>query len=219
VALVGYTNAGKTTLFNRLTGAARVAADRLFVTLDPAARQVSGPEHARFIMTDTVGFIRKLPHQLVAAFKATLEELAEADVLVHVVDASHPQLDEQVAAVDALLGELDLGDRPTIVALNKIDRVEGEAPLRGLLERFDGVGVSALTGEGIDRLLERIGRVLQPGVVRVSLLIPYRDGPALALCYERGRVLDRVDDSDGIRVEVELPVRLLARVADYRASA
>ncbi|HVQ74837.1 MAG TPA: GTPase HflX [Candidatus Binatia bacterium] len=219
VALVGYTNAGKTTLFNRLTGAARVAADRLFVTLDPAARQVSGPEHARFIMTDTVGFIRKLPHQLVAAFKATLEELAEADVLVHVVDASHPQLDEQVAAVDSLLGELDLGDRPTIVALNKIDRVEGEAPLRGLLERFDGVGVSALTGEGIDRLLERIGRVLQPGMVRVSLLIPYRDGPALALCYERGRVLGRVDDSDGIRVEVELPVRLLARVADYRASA
>jgi GTPase len=219
VALVGYTNAGKTTLFNRLTGAARVAADRLFVTLDPAARQVSGPEHARFILTDTVGFIRKLPHQLVAAFKATLEELAEADVLVHVVDASHPQLDEQVAAVDSLLGELDLGERPTIVALNKMDRVEGEAPLRGLLERFDGVAVSALTGEGIDRLLDRIGRVLQPGMVRVSLLIPYRDGPALALCYERGRVLDRVDDGDGIRVEVELPVRLLARVAGYRASA
>jgi GTP-binding protein HflX len=220
VALVGYTNAGKTTLFNRLTGSTRTAADQLFVTLDPAARQVSGAAHAPFVITDTVGFIRKLPHQLVAAFKATLEELDEADVLVHVVDASHPQLDEQVAAVESLLGELALRDQPTIVALNKVDRIEnGCGPLLSLVDRFDGVAISARTGEGIDRLLERISRALRPRMVRASLLIPYRDGPALALCYERGRVLRRADDSDGIRVEVELPRHLMARVEGYRAEA
>jgi GTP-binding protein HflX len=112
VALVGYTNAGKTTLLNHLTGADRVAADALFVTLDPTARLVTSSTHASFILTDTVGFIRKLPHQLVAAFKATLEELTEADVLIHVVDASHPGLDDQVQAVEALLGELELWAGP-----------------------------------------------------------------------------------------------------------
>src|SRR6185503_2194055 len=137
VALVGYTNAGKTTLLNHLTGADRVAADALFVTLDPTARLVSTPAHAAFILTDTVGFIRKLPTQLVAAFKATLEELTEADVLVHVVDASHPGLDDQVQAVEALLGELELMGRPMVVALNKMDRLEPAAS-RALLARFDG---------------------------------------------------------------------------------
>src|SRR6266853_5255602 len=141
VALVGYTNAGKTTLLNHLTGADRLAADALFVTLDPTARLVTSPTHASFILTDTVGFIRKLPHQLVAAFKATLEELTEADVLIHVVDASHPGLDDQVQAVEALLGELELMGRPMIVALNKIDRLEPGAA-RALLSRFDGVAIS-----------------------------------------------------------------------------
>jgi GTPase len=156
----------------------------------------------------------------VAAFKATLEELDEADVLVHVVDASHPQLDEQVAAVESLLGELELRDQPTIVALNKVDRIgDGRGPLPSLVARFDGVAISARTGEGIDRLLERISRALRPRMVRASLLIPYRDGPALALCYERGRVLRRADDSDGIRLDVELPRHLLARVEGYRAEA
>ena len=136
VALVGYTNAGKTTLLNRLTGASRTAADQLFVTLDPTARLVSSSPHASFVLTDTVGFIRKLPHQLVAAFKATLEELAEADVLLHVVDASHPALDDQMAAVEQLLGELELTERPTIVVLNKADRLEAEVSLAGLVERF-----------------------------------------------------------------------------------
>src|SRR5438132_10138944 len=124
VALVGYTNAGKTTLLNRLTGSSLTADDQLFVTLDPAARLVSIPPHAAFVLTDTVGFIKKLPHQLVAAFKATLEELAEADVLVHVVDASHPSLEEHMAAVDSLLRELEVADRPTVLALNKIDRLD-----------------------------------------------------------------------------------------------
>jgi GTP-binding protein HflX len=217
VALVGYTNAGKTTLLNRLTGSSMTAADRLFVTLDPAARLVSIPPHAPFVLTDTVGFIKKLPHQLVAAFKATLEELAEADVLVHVVDASHPGLDDQMAAVESLLGELELTQRPTIVALNKIDRLENGAALRGLLERFDGVAVSALAGEGIERLLERIDAAFRPRVERVTLFIPYGDGAALALCYEKGRVFARSDEAEGIRLDVEVSRRLASQMESYRA--
>jgi GTP-binding protein HflX len=219
VALVGYTNAGKTTLLNRLTGAEHAAADQLFVTLDPAARLCSRNAHAPFILTDTVGFIRKLPHQLVAAFKATLEELEEADVLVHVVDASHPGLDEQMLAVDSLLSELELGPRPTIVALNKVDRLDGDATLSALVDRFEGVALSARTGEGVEALLNRIELALRPGVERVTLIIPYRDGTALAQCYERGRVLARSDDADGIHLDVELPPRLLAFVEPYRLTS
>ena len=189
-ALVGYTNAGKTTLLNQLTGAGHMAADQLFVTLDPTARLVSRAGHAPFILTDTVGFIRKLPHQLIAAFKATLEELEEADVLVHVVDASHPGLEEQMAAVELLLTELELTGRPSIVALNKVDR-----------------------------LLDRVAQTLGPRVERVTLRIPYRDGTALAHCYGRGRVLARSDDADGIRLEVELAPRLLGPVEAYRQPA
>ena len=216
VALVGYTNAGKTTLLNRLTGSDRTAADQLFVTLDPTARLVASPLHTPFVLTDTVGFIRKLPHQLVAAFKATLEELAEADVLLHVVDASHPGLDDQIEAVEALLGELDLTERPTIMVLNKVDRLRAEGSLPGLVERLRAVPVSALTGEGIELLLARVDESLRPGVERAWLRIPYADGPALAQCYERGRVLSRADEPDGIRLEVELPRRLLSPLAAYR---
>jgi GTP-binding protein HflX len=215
-ALVGYTNAGKTTLLNQLTGAGHVAADQLFVTLDPTARLVSRAGHAPFILTDTVGFIRKLPHQLVAAFKATLEELEEADVLVHVVDASHPGLEEQMAAVDSLLAELELTGRPSIVALNKVDRLDADVALEALVERFDGVAISARTGEGVDRLLDRVAQTLGPRVERVALRIPYQDGTALAHCYGRGRVLARSDDADGIRLEVELAPRLLGPVEAYR---
>ena len=219
VALVGYTNAGKTTLLNHLTGAGRTAEDRLFVTLDPAARLVAAAQHTPFVLTDTVGFIRKLPTQLVAAFKATLEELAEADVLLHVVDASHPGLDDQVAAVESLLTELNLGDRTMIVALNKTDRVEGGPALTRLVERLQGVAISARTGQGIEDLRERIEQAFRPRQQRVILRIPYRDGPALAQCYERGRVLSRQDEPDGIRLEVELPPRLLAPLQAYRESA
>jgi len=216
VALVGYTNSGKTTLLNRLTGAGRPAADQLFVTLDPTARLVAGGEHSPFILTDTVGFIRKLPHQLVEAFKATLEELEQADLLVHVLDASHPGLEEQAAAVESLLAELGLVGRPTVVALNKIDKLEGGAPPRMLVKRFDGVPISAHTGAGMDRLLDRIDSALRGRVERAVLRIPYRDGLALSLCYDRGRVLARSDEPDGIRLEVELPPRLLGPLEPYR---
>ena len=171
VALVGYTNAGKTTLMNRLTGAQLHAADQLFVTLDPAARLVDGTVtngrshriRTPFILTDTVGFIRKLPHELVAAFRATLEELSEADVLLHVVDASQPALEDHMHAVESLLEELGVAERPTILVLNKMDRVTSERSLESLMtSRPRVVAVSAATGQGIEALLAAIDAALKP---------------------------------------------------------
>ena len=185
------------------------AADRLFVTLDPAARLVEPAGHQAFILTDTVGFIRKLPHELVAAFRATLEELQDADLLLHVVDASHPAIDEHMRAVDELLGELQVADRPTLLAFNKMDRVEGD-----LGARHGGVPISATTGTGIEELLKAIDGAL-PATVAVTLRIPHADGTALALCYELGRVLARTDEPDAVRLEVELPARLRGRLAPY----
>ncbi|PYM06606.1 MAG: GTPase HflX [Candidatus Rokuibacteriota bacterium] len=218
VALVGYTNAGKTTLLNRLTGAGFRAADEMFVTLDPAARLCAAPGCQPFILTDTVGFIRKLPHQLVAAFRATLEELDEADVLLHVVDASDPHLSEHMAAVDSLLNELLLGERPIVLGLNKIDRLEAALALRPLIERWHGVPLSAASGDGIAELLARIDGALRPLARVVSLKIPYENGGALALCYGRGRVLARVDEPSGVRLDVELPHHLISAVASYRVA-
>ncbi|HXH82717.1 MAG TPA: GTPase HflX, partial [Candidatus Tectomicrobia bacterium] len=215
VALVGYTNAGKTTLLNRLTGAQFVAADQLFVTLDPAARLVERPGQAGFILTDTVGFIRKLPHEVVAAFRATLEELQDADVIVHVVDASHPALEEHLAAVEAILGELGVADRPTVLALNKIDRVEHPSAVGLLASRRGGVEVSAATGEGNEALLAAI-RAALPLTSAATLRVPHGDGAAVAACYERGRVVSRREEADAVVLEAELPPVVLARLARYR---
>lgn len=213
VALVGYTNAGKTTLLNRLSGSTFPTADRLFVTLDPAARLVEA-NGARFIVTDTVGFIRKLPTQLVAAFKATLEELGAADLLVHVVDSSHPHAHEQMAAVDQLLAELEVADTPCVVALNKVDRLDGPPPHLPHGER--GVPVSAVTGTGIDHLLQEIGQALRPRSLSLRLSVPHNRGGLLALIYERGRVLRREDRPEGILVDVEVPRSLAGQCFEFQ---
>ncbi len=215
VALVGYTNAGKTTLLNRLAGSRLTAADQLFVTLDPAARLVHPQSGRRFVLTDTVGFIRKLPHELVAAFRATLEELADADVLLHVVDASHPAIEEHLRAVDDLLRELGVADRPTVLAMNKIDRLETDPT--PLVNRRDGIAISAATAAGLDTLLAAIERALPP-VGSLTLRIPHADGAALAHCYERGRVLARRDGPGYVELDVDLPVGLLRALARYRVA-
>jgi GTP-binding protein HflX len=214
VALVGYTNAGKTTLLNRLAGSQLTAADQLFVTLDPAARLVHPEGGRRFVLTDTVGFIRKLPHELVAAFRATLEELADADVLVHVVDASHPAIDDHMKAVDDLLAELGVADRPTVLVLNKIDRLETDPSV--LAHRRAAVAISAADGTGVDALLRAIERALPVG--SLTLRIPHGEGASLALCYERGRVLARRDTPGHVELDVDLPVGLLGALARYRVS-
>lgn len=215
VALVGYTNAGKTTLLNRLAGSTFRVADQLFVTLDPAARLVGLPDRQPFILTDTVGFIRKLPPELIAAFRATLEELTHADVLLHVLDASQPGAEEQMRAVERLLSDLELGDRPLLLALNKTDTVEDTRDLGRLARESGGIPVSARTGAGVPELLGAIEAALRPRMGRVRLRIPYADGPTLALCYRQGRVLSREDGESGVLLDVSLPRPLLGRVSAY----
>jgi GTP-binding protein HflX len=219
VALVGYTNAGKTTLLNRIAGASAPTADQLFVTLDPAARLVSGGGRAPFVLTDTVGFIQKLPTQLVAAFKATLEELDDAQLLLHVVDASHPHAREHMTAVYRVLEELGLEDRPSLTVVNKIDRLAEPNGLVRELEAEGGVAVSARTGEGIDTLLTRVDDTLRVTRSACRLRVPYERGGVLSRVYARGRVLGREDRPDGIWLEVEVPRSLEGLVRPYRVSA
>jgi GTP-binding protein HflX len=218
VALVGYTNAGKTTLLNRIAGADAPTADQLFVTLDPAARLVSGRGRAPFVLTDTVGFIQKLPTQLVAAFKATLEELEDAQLLLHVVDASHPHAREHMSAVYHVLEELGLEDRPALTVMNKLDRLaEPSGMLRETLAE-GGVAVSARTGEGLDALLARVGDALRATRSSLRLRVPYERGGVLSRVYARGRVLGREDRPDGIWLDVEVPRALEGLVRPFRVS-
>jgi GTP-binding protein HflX len=218
VALVGYTNAGKTTLLNRISGATAPTADQLFVTLDPAARRVSGGGRAPFVLTDTVGFIQKLPTQLVAAFKATLEELEDAQLLLHVVDVSHPHAREHMSAVYRVLEELGLEDRPALTVMNKIDRLEEPTGLLRELETDGAVPVSARTGEGLRELLARIDASLRVTRSAWRLRVPYERGGILSRVYARGRVLRREDRPDGIWMDVEVPRALEGVVRPYRVS-
>ena len=218
VALVGYTNAGKTTLLNRIAGASAPTADQLFVTLDPAARLVAGGGRAPFVLTDTVGFIQKLPTQLVAAFKATLEELEDAQLLLHVVDVSHPRGREHLSAVYHVLEELGLEDRPVLTVMNKVDRLAEPNGLLRELGAEGGVAVSARTGEGLGTLLARIGDMLRVTRSTFRLHVPYERGGILSRVYTRGRVLGREDRPDGIWLDVEIPRAMEGLVRPYRVS-
>ena len=216
VALVGYTNAGKSTLLNALSGADVYVADQLFATLDPTTRRVVLPGGREVLITDTVGFIQKLPTTLVAAFRATLEEIAEADVVLHVVDITHSNAQEQVATVLQVLAELEATDQPLVTALNKIDRLphpqDAQAYVTG---SADSVAISAITGEGLPELLAQIEEVLADELVDVSLLLPYQRGDLLALFHRRG-VIDREEHGqEGTRLWGRLPVRLAPRFQRY----
>ena len=217
VALAGYTNVGKSTLLNALTGAEASVVNRLFETLDPTTR---GFEHEgrRYLVTDTVGFIRRLPHQLVEGFAATLEETLVADLVLHVVDGSVPDeaLDEMTAAVEAVLAEIGAGELPVEVVVNKVDAVD---PLRRrrLSNRFpDALQVSALTGEGLDELRARLAQRFGDRYEAVRLLLPHGDGSKLAELYALGAPIDeRVDAPEGVLVRARLPRRELRRFAKY----
>ena len=225
IALVGYTNAGKSTLLNRLTNADVRAENQLFATLDPTTRRTVLPSGNFALLTDTVGFIQKLPTELVAAFRATLEEVTEADVLLHVVDASHPNVEEQVAAVEEVLEELDAGGKPMLTALNKIDRLDrddagAQARLRDALQAFpNAVAVSALTGEGMVDLLARVDDILQQQMVAVDVLIPYEHGELVALAHTHGVVETEEHTPDGTRLHARIPVRLTGQFSDYWSDA
>ena len=195
-SLVGYTNAGKSTLFNAITGASTLTEDKLFATLDPMTRRLRLPTNQNVLLSDTVGFIRKLPHDLVDAFKATLEEVIEADLLLHVVDISLPQAQEQIDAVNVVLDELEVADKPMLMVFNKIDRVS--AP--GLAKRFtdqypNSIVVSARTGEGFDAFMSELGKQLRPVREMLELSIPHSQPELIAQLHEVGQVLERDYDA------------------------
>jgi GTPase len=216
VALVGYTNAGKSTLLNRLTGAEVGVRDRLFHTLDPTTRTARIGGRA-YLFTDTVGFIRKLPHQLVEAFGATLEETRQADLLLHVVDA-HADDDERhemLRAVDEVLEEIGAGDRPRVLVLNKADLLTDDQREELFFRHPGGVLVSASTGEGIEALGERIEQEFDRSLRPVDLLLPYAEGGRLAELHDVAGDLEREDTAEGVRVRARVPATVAQRFAPY----
>ncbi len=220
IALVGYTNAGKSTLLNALSGSTVYAADQLFATLDPTTRRVRLPGGREVLITDTVGFIQKLPTTLVAAFRATLEEIAEADLILHVVDITHPQATQQVATVLQVLEELQASHLPMITALNKIDRLpeaRPEAAGEGGASRT--VAISALTGQGLPELMQRIEEVLDEELAPVTARLPYHRGDLVALMHQRGVVVREQHEADGVYVVGRVPVGLLSKFTPYLVGA
>ena len=210
-ALVGYTNAGKSTLLNRLTGAGIPANNRLFDTLDTTSRLLHVSDTTDVVLSDTVGFIRKLPHQLVEAFKATLEELEYADILLHVIDVSSEDWQGQARVVEELILELGAGDLPRIDVFNKADRL----PLGEIMPHGEDICVvSAKTGEGVDKLLEMVARRLDKGVRRVTIHLPYDRGGLLDMLYKEAKV-ERVEYGETIDVTAVCSPRTLGRVAEF----
>lgn len=204
VALVGYTNAGKSTLFNALTNAGTVESSRLFATLDPLLRRVSLPNRLEMVLSDTVGFVRKLPHEIVAAFRATLEEVREANLLLHVIDVSNPGWREQAEAVRDVLAELEVSKIPCLDAYNKVDLLPAENRPKAASQE-NRIMVSAKEGSGIDTLIERIMEALDSFSVQVELKIPYQKAGIISRLHSQGRINSQVYESDGIRLDVELP--------------
>lgn len=216
VAIVGYTNAGKSTLLNTLTGAGIEANDRLFDTLDPTTRKLRISDTQEILLSDTVGFIRKLPHHLVSAFKATLEELAYADVLLHVVDISSDDWREQAETVDQVISQLDAGQIPQILVCNKADRCTNP----DLIPSGRGVvAISAKYGRGMDELKAAIEEALGRGKHRVTLLIPYADGYRLDQIHQEAKVFSTEYEAEGTRVEIECDDKLYGQLREYEVRA
>lgn len=216
VALVGYTNAGKSTLLNQLSNANVLVADKLFATLDPTTRRVELPEGRQVLFTDTVGFIQKLPTTLVAAFQATLEEIAEADILLHLVDITHPNASAQAQAVRATLDEIQVVDLPMVTALNKIDLLPDPTSSLDRVDEFErAVPISALTGEGIQTLLSSIEFELYQSMSQVKVLLPYQAGQLISLFHELGRIDEIQHNDKAVMIEGRIPTRLASQYTDY----
>jgi GTP-binding protein HflX len=215
VAIAGYTNAGKSTLMRRLTGADVIVADQLFATLDPTTRRIVLPGRRRAVVSDTVGFVGKLPHDLVEAFRSTLEEVTMGDLIVHIADASSADLEAQIDAVRRVLDEIGAAGIPEVLALNKIDRVGGPERVR-LARRFPGsVAVSALTGEGVEGLLRAVAETLPDPPVTIEALVPWDRGDLVAMLYREAEVLRAEAEPEGTRVHAQVGLRALAALRPY----
>lgn len=213
VALVGYTNAGKSTLLNALSGSDVYVADQLFATLDPTVRRVEMPSGRAVLFSDTVGFIQKLPVTLVAAFRATLEEITDADVLVHVVDVSHPRAWEQIDVVEDTLAELDATRIRKLLVLNKIDRGDyGDEIDHATWGYRDAIRTSATLGIGLDELLAVVSEVLVENLVSVSVLLPYARGEILSLIHSQGIVLEETHTAEGFQIKARVSARLAGQL-------
>jgi GTP-binding protein HflX len=215
VAIVGYTNAGKSSLLNRLTGAGVLVEDALFATLDPTVRRAETPDGREYTLTDTVGFVRHLPHELVAAFRSTLEEVAEADLLVHVVDGAHPDPEGQLSAVRSVLADIGAADIPELVTINKIDAADPLVIAR--LERAEPhvVAVSARSGEGIGQLRAVVEAELPRPPIEVDALVPYEHGEMIARVHSSGEVISIKHEPDGTRVHARVSEALAAALEKY----
>lgn len=215
-SLVGYTNAGKSTLFNAITGAATLSEDKLFATLDPTTRRLRLPTNQNVLLSDTVGFIRKLPHDLVDAFKATLEEVVEADLLLHVVDISSPHAEEQIDAVNQVLGELGVADKPMLMVFNKIDRVTAPGLAKRCATEYENsIVVSAKTREGFDAFMAELGKQLRPVRQMVELSIPHSKSNVIARLHEVGQVLERNYDGAEAVFKALIPPNHLAHFESF----
>ncbi|GLY33372.1 GTPase HflX [Kineosporia sp. NBRC 101731] len=216
VAIAGYTNAGKSSLLNRLTGAGVLVENALFATLDPTIRRAMTPDGREFTLADTVGFVRSLPTQLIEAFRSTLEEVSDSDLLLHVVDGSHPDPEGQISAVRAVLAELK-GDVPKeIVVINKIDAADPEVINRIVLREPRVIAVSARSGEGIDKLLDLIQEELPRPDVEIDVLVPYDRGDLVSKIHERGEVLTSEHVEQGTRINARVNAGLAHLLASYR---
>ena len=217
VAIVGYTNAGKSTLMRALTRADVLVADQLFATLDPTVRRIALPGGRKATISDTVGFVEKLPHDLVEAFRSTLEEVTLASLVLHVADAAAPALAAQIRAVQEVLGEIGAGGIPTVLALNKVDLLSEVERARAARRHPGGVPISARTGEGLEELLEAVAAALPAPSAEVTLRVPFERGDALAELYRRGQVLSVRQTEEGTLVRARLEERELARFRELVA--
>jgi GTPase len=215
-AVVGYTNAGKSTLLNLLTGADVVAVNKLFATLDPTTRSFTLPNKQRVLLTDTVGFLRKLPHTLIESFKATLEEVSEADLLIHVVDLSHPRIDENIEAVHTVLKELNAFGKDTLLVFNKIDAVESPEHIEVYLKKFPGsVAISARTGQGVNELVTALQEELASWRLRSQFRIPLTESGLIAEVHRIAHVLELRYEGDAAIIVAHIPPQLETRLAPF----